>query len=183
MWTFNIDFGESQLDGVPMGNQYLTASWKKSQILEWSFLSQCGVPSRRRVQPLLLKVQLSLWRGGEGMDEAVFSCAVARQPRGFWFALPLCLFPLLGLLLFGGSEGLLSLGRLWRSGIKEMGSDFTQSSPTKRTWTAGWPRTMLRGAGELFVNVEEERNRYREAVHAAQLMPSEPGACLSVILS
>ena len=31
---------------------------------------------------------------------------------------------------------------------------------------------MLRGAGELFVNVEEERNRYREA---AQLMPSEPG--------
>ena len=34
---------------------------------------------------------------------------------------------------------------------------------------------MLRGAGELFVNVEEERNRYREVVHAAQLMPSEPG--------
>lgn len=28
MWTFNIDFGESQLDGVPMGNQYLTARWK-----------------------------------------------------------------------------------------------------------------------------------------------------------
>lgn len=35
---------------------------------------------------------------------------------------------------------------------------------------------MLRGTGELlFVNVEEERNRYREAVHDVQLMPSETG--------
>ena len=35
---------------------------------------------------------------------------------------------------------------------------------------------MLKGTGELlFVNVEEERNRYREAVHDVQLTPSETG--------
>ena len=49
MWTFNIDFGESQLDEVPMGNQYLTASW--NNLKSWNDLFSHSVEYPARGEP------------------------------------------------------------------------------------------------------------------------------------